>query len=120
VKKKPIKLIKILKKLTSSIQFRFYKLKTKKTEPNPNRKEKKRVKTEKTKLKPSQTEKTESNRFELVFILKNQTKPNRNQLVPVLIRFRFFLKKINLVIFLNKNQTKQKITTSNFSSTTCT
>jgi len=47
VKKKPIKLIKILKKLTSSIQFRFYKLKTKKTEPNPNRKEKKESKLKK-------------------------------------------------------------------------
>jgi hypothetical protein len=38
-----IKLIKIFKKPTGSVQFRFYKLKTEKTEPNPNRK------------KPSQT-----------------------------------------------------------------
>jgi len=35
VKKKPIK---ILKKPTGSVQFRFYKLETKKIEPNPNRK----------------------------------------------------------------------------------
>jgi hypothetical protein len=43
-KKKPIKPIKILKKSTGSVLFRFYK---QKTEPNPNKK------------KPSQTGKTE-------------------------------------------------------------
>ena len=32
------KLIKILKKPTGSVQFRFYKLKTEKTKPNPNKK----------------------------------------------------------------------------------
>ena len=35
VKKKPIK---ILKKPTGSVRFWFYKPKTKKTKPNPNRK----------------------------------------------------------------------------------
>jgi hypothetical protein len=32
------KLIKILKKLTGSVRFRFYKHKTEKTESNPNKK----------------------------------------------------------------------------------
>jgi len=44
--KKPIK---ILKKPIGSVRFRFYKPKTKKTEPNPNKK--------KPEKKPSQTEK---------------------------------------------------------------
>jgi hypothetical protein len=90
-KKKPIK---ILKKPTNSVRFRFYKLKTEKTEPNPNRK--KPSQTGKTKQKPSQTgKKTEPNWFEPVFILKNRTKPK-----PVsLNRFRcFFFKKFNLII----------------------
>jgi hypothetical protein len=60
VKKNPIKPIKILKKLTGSV--RFYMPETEKTEPNPNRR------------KPSQTEKTDPNRFEPVFVLKT----NRN------------------------------------------
>jgi len=85
VKKKPIKPIKILKKPINSVRFRFYKLKTEKTEPNPNRK--KPSQTGKTKQKSSQTgKKTEPNWFELVFILKNRTKPK-----PVsLNRFRCF------------------------------
>ena len=45
--KKPIKLIKILKKPADSVRFRFYKPKTEKTEPKPK----------KTKKKPRQTEK---------------------------------------------------------------
>jgi hypothetical protein len=55
-----------LKKSIGSVRFQFYKPKTEKTEPNPNQKNQK---------KPSQTKKTESNRFEPVFILKNQIKP---------------------------------------------
>jgi hypothetical protein len=51
--KNPIKPIRILKKPTSSVRFRFYKPETEKTEPNPNRKNPK---------------KTEPNR-------KNQAKP---------------------------------------------
>jgi hypothetical protein len=50
VKKKPIK---ILKKPTGSVQFRFYKPETKKTKPNPNRR--KPGKTSQTRKKPSQT-----------------------------------------------------------------
>jgi hypothetical protein len=69
--------MKILKKPTGLVRFRFYKPKTEKTKPKkngakpektePNRKN--RAKLE----KPSQTKKADSNRFELVFILKNQT-----------------------------------------------
>jgi len=48
--KKSIKPIRILKKPTGSVWFQFYKF---------------------------ETEKTKSNRFEPVFILKNQTETNR-------------------------------------------
>jgi hypothetical protein len=73
--KKPIK---ILKKPTGSVRFRFYKSETLKnwTEPKPSRTEK----TEPNRKKPSQ------NQFEPVFIQKNWTEPK-----PVgLNRFRFF------------------------------
>jgi hypothetical protein len=53
-----------MKKPTGSVRFWFFK---------PG--------TGKTKKKPSQTEKTEPNRFEPVFALKNQTEPNRNRSV---------------------------------------
>ena len=62
--KKPIKPIKILKKPTCSVRFRFYKPKTEKTKPNPNRK------------KLSQTG----------FVLKNRTEPK----LVGLNRFWFF------------------------------
>jgi hypothetical protein len=63
-----------LKKPTGLVWF--YKPKTEKnrTEPNPNRK------------KPSQTEKTKSNRFELVFVIKNLTETGRFE--PVLVFFK--------------------------------
>jgi hypothetical protein len=51
-----------LKKPTGSIRFWFYKPETEKTEPNP----------EKNRKKPSQNEKTEPNRFEPVFVQKNE------------------------------------------------
>ena len=60
--KKPIK---ILKKTTGLIRFRFYKQKTEKTEPNRNRKNGK---------KPSQTEKPSQTGF-----LPKKTKPNRTE-----------------------------------------
>ena len=81
---KPIKLIIILKKL---IGFGFISLKPKK----PNR------------IKPKQ-KKTEPNRFEPV--LSKNTKPNR-----FWFWFRYLKKKIILIIFFDKNQTKQKIIT---------
>jgi hypothetical protein len=59
VKKKPIKPIKILKKPAGSVQFRFYKPKTKKTEPNQAQ----------TENKPSQNRKKPSQNRE------NQAKP---------------------------------------------
>jgi hypothetical protein len=80
--KNPIKPIKILKKLAGSVRFCFYKPKIEKTEPNQNRK------------KPSQTGKTESNRFEPGFVLKNQTETNRFEPVSV-----FFEKKILIWLF---------------------
>jgi hypothetical protein len=57
---------------------------------------------------------TESDRFELVFILKksNQTKPNRTETGRFELVSVFFLN-FSLVIFFNKNQTELKITTSN-------
>jgi hypothetical protein len=56
------KSIRILKKLTGSVWFRFYKSKTEKTKLNPNRK--------KIRNKPSQTG-------------KNQVKPEKNRARPV-------------------------------------
>jgi hypothetical protein len=60
-----------LKKPTGSVWF--YKHETEKTEPNPNQKN--RAKPEKNWPKPSQTEKTKSNRFEPVFVQKKEPKP---------------------------------------------
>ena len=104
LKKKSIKPIKFLKKLAGSVQFRFYKQKTEKTEPNRNR--------QKTGKKPSQTgktepkpEKTEPNRFEPVFTLKNRTETGRFDPVSV-----FFFKKKNSVwlFFFDKNRPNRK------------
>ena len=73
--KKPIKLIKILKKLTGSV--RFYKPETKKTEPNLNRK----------KTEPNR--KNRAKPFWTSFFLK---KPNQTEPKPVgLNRFRFLI-----------------------------
>ena len=69
MKKKLINPIRILKKPTGLIQFRFYKPETKKTESNTNRK--------KPKKKTSQIEKTKLNR-------KNRTKTESNWFEPVL------------------------------------
>jgi hypothetical protein len=85
-----------LKKPTGSV--RFYKQKTKKTEPNRNRKKpsKNRAKpeklsqTEKTKPKP---EKTEPNQFEPVFALKGPNRTETGRFDPVSVWFQFFLKK---------------------------
>jgi hypothetical protein len=69
-----------LKKPAGPVRFWFYKQKTEKTEPNPNRK------------KPEKNEKTKPNRLEPVFVLKNRT-----ELKPVGLnrfQFGFFLKKI--------------------------
>jgi hypothetical protein len=89
--KKPIKPSKILKKPTGSVQFWFYKLETEKTEPNPNR------------------NKTEPNRFELVFVLKNRTEPKH----VCLNRF-WFKKKLVWLLFFYKNRTQPKMITPNY------
>jgi len=77
-----------LKKSASSIRFQFYKPKTeKRTELNPKKKTEK-----KPEPKPSQTE---PKRFELIFVLKNQTETGRFEPVSV-----FFLKKkLGLITF---------------------
>jgi len=85
-----------LKKPADSVRFRFYKQKTKKTEPNrtepkPTKNWKKtepnRAKTGKNRENQAKTGKTEPNRFEPVFALK---KPNRTKPKPVgLTWFRF-------------------------------
>jgi len=112
IKKKLIKLIKILKKPIGSVQFRFYKSETEKTELNPNRKNRK--KTESNKKKPNQTgknrvkPKNKPNQFELVFILKNKPKP------VGLNRFWFFYKKIRFDYFFYKNWIEPKIITPIF------
>jgi len=88
-KKKPIK---ILKKSAGQVRFRFYKQKTEKTEPNPNRK-----KPEKNRAKTGKSKKTKPNRFEPVFVLKNRT-----ELKPVGLnrfQFGFFFFKFGLVSF---------------------
>jgi hypothetical protein len=73
-----IKSIKILKKLTGSVQFWFYKPETEKTESNRTQTEPNR----KNQVKSSQTEKTKLSQFEPVFVTKSK---------PVgLNRFRFF------------------------------
>jgi hypothetical protein len=100
--KKPIKPIKILKKRAGLVQFRFISLKPKK--PNRNWKN------------PSQTGKTEPNRFEQVFSLKNRTELNQNRSVwtsfgSVLV---FFEKKNSIwLFFFYKNRTEPKMSTPN-------
>jgi hypothetical protein len=88
VKKKPIKPIKILKKPTGSVRFWFFKPGTKKTEPDPNRKE------------PSQTG---LNRFLLYKTEPNRTKTGRFEPVSV-----FFLKKSVWLFFLIKTEPNRK------------
>ena len=92
-----------MKKPTGSVRFRFYKPETEKIEPNRIK-----PKQKKARKKLSQTGKTEPNRFELVFVLKNQIEPN-----PVgLNRFWFFKKKLIWLYFFDKNQTELKIITT--------
>jgi hypothetical protein len=62
------------------VQFRFYKPKTKKSNrtqigKKPSQTGKKPSQTKKIEQRPSQTEQTEPNRFEQVFVLKNRTEP---------------------------------------------
>jgi len=126
-----------LKKSAGSVQFRFYKSETEKTEPNRTQIKKNRKKTEskqsqtrKTEPKPSQTGKFEPKprKFE-----PKPGKPSQNQesrAKPVWTGFcpkkpnqtetsRFepvsvFFFNFGLVIFFNKNQTEPKMITPNF------
>jgi hypothetical protein len=103
-----------LKKPAGSVQFRFYKQKTRKTEPKskktgkkPSQNRENRAKTRKNRAK---TEKTEPNRFEPVFSLKTRTETG--QFDPVLVQFRFFFQKQILIwLFFYKNQTEPKMIT---------
>jgi hypothetical protein len=63
----------------------------------------------KPKKKPSQTEKTEPNRFEPVFVLKTEPKPVG--LNWFWFDFYFLKKKIGLITFFYKNQTESKMIT---------
>ena len=108
-----------MKKLIGSVRFWFYKPKNEKTELNQIEPKSKKItknrakpgQTEKTKPKPSQTEKTKPNRFEPVFVIKNQTETGRFE--PISVRFRFFYKKIKFWFgyFFNKNRTEPKMIT---------
>ena len=63
-----------MKKPAGSVQFRFYKQKTEKTEPNRNR--------QKTGKKPSQTEKTEPNRKKPSQNRENRAKTGKTKPKP--------------------------------------
>jgi hypothetical protein len=82
------------------VRFRFFKPGTKKTELNPNRKN--RAKPEKNLAKP------EPNRFEPVFVLKNRTEPKLVGLNRFQFSFGFLKKKFSLVIFLIKIEPNRK------------
>ena len=77
--KKPIK---ILKKLTGSARFQFYKPEIEKTEPKP--------------------EKTEPNQYETTFLLKNPTETGLFE--PVLV---FFLNSVWLFFFIKTESNKK-------------
>jgi hypothetical protein len=70
--------------------------KSNQTEPKPKKPSKTGKKTEQNRKKQSQTRKTKPNRFEPVFVLKNQIETGRFE--PVSVQFRFFFK-FSLVIF---------------------
>ena len=109
--KKPIK---ILKKPTGSVWF--YKLKTGKNELNQTQTKQKQKKPEpnwkktepnrKNRAKTKPNRKTEPIRFEPVFVLKNQTEPNRNQSVWTGFGF-FFFNSVWLLFFI-KNELNRK------------
>jgi len=84
-----------LKKPTGLVRFHFYKPKTKKTELNKKTSKKAEL----------NRDKTESNQFEPVFILKNRTKPK-----PVGLKrfqFRFFLNSVWLLFLIKIEQNKK-------------
>jgi hypothetical protein len=102
--KKLIKPRKFLEKPFGLVWFGFYKNETEKSESNQTQIEKNQAKS-KNRGKP---EKTQSNRFEPVFVLKNRTEPK-----PIglnLFQFVFFKYSIWL-LFFDKNRTEPKIIT---------
>jgi hypothetical protein len=108
--KKPIKLRKKITKKKQNheknrlkfwknlpVRFWFYKSKTEKTEPNPNRKKPKKIEPNRKKLSQNRAMPVWTG-----FVLKNRTKPKSVNLNQV----RFFLRKNNfkLIIFLIKTE----------------
>jgi hypothetical protein len=94
------KSIKILKKLVGSVRFRFYKSKTEKIEPNPNKK---------TRAKPAKNWVKPKNRAKpvwTVFVLKNQTKTGQFESISD------FFKKIRFNYFFIKTKPNKKIITT--------
>jgi hypothetical protein len=83
--KKLIKPIKILKKLTNSVWFRFYKLKTEKIEPNPNRKKTRKQ--------------TEPNRKNQANPSQNRKKPSQTFIVFLEIEFNYLLLMNSIIVF---------------------
>ena len=100
-----------MKKPAGSVRFRFYKQKIKKNRTEPDKKpEKNRAKPSQNRAKPkkpsqnrkkpsqnrekrAKTGKTEPNRFEPVFALKNRTEPKPVGLTRFRFGFGFFSKK---------------------------
>ena len=74
--KKPIKPIKFLEKPAFSVRFRFYNKKTK-NRTETDKKPEKIEPNQKNRAKTEKTGKTEPNRFEPVFALKNLTETGR-------------------------------------------
>jgi hypothetical protein len=91
-----------LKKPTCSVRFRFYKPKTEKTEPNPNRKT--------NEPNREKTEPNRKNRVKPVWTGFCPKKPNQNR--PVWTGFGFLYKKIRFgYFFFYKNRTEPKMIT---------
>jgi hypothetical protein len=99
-RKKIIEKTELWKKPAGSVRIWFYKPKTEKTEPNPNRK-----KLSQTGKKPSQAGKNRAkpkNQAKPVWTGFCPKKPNRietGRFEPVSVRFRFFYKKIQCGYF---------------------
>jgi hypothetical protein len=83
------------------VRFWFFKSGTKKTELNPNRKN--RAKPEKNLAKPIWTG----------FCSKKPNRTETGRFEPVSVQFRFFKKKIQFGYFFDKNRTEPKMNTSN-------
>jgi hypothetical protein len=107
VKKNRLNRLKFWKNQPVRFDFGFISKKPKK--PNRTQTGKKPSQTRKTWAK---TEKTEPNRFEPVFALKNRTEPKPVGLTRFRFGFGFFKKKSIWLLFFYKNRTEPKMITS--------